>query len=158
MCVCGCGRCVCARHGARGGGLDGVYGGGAGLAWPRTRILSPPPRSKIQLAQRAKIQDPPLWESSRSKIQLVRRTQDPRSTREGLKLLNPHFCQARCARAHTHEPAHRVERSIGSTREFQLRVRNCRLSTRQPMDGSDGSTRDAQVFLRFVFTSSTPTL
>ena len=42
----------------------------------------------------------------------------------------------------------RRERSIGSTREFQLRVRNCRLSTRQPMDGSDGSTRDAQVFLR----------
>ena len=30
--------------------------------------------------------------------------------------------------------------------------------TTEPMDGSDGSTRDAQVFFRFVFTSSTPTL
>ena len=42
----------------------------------------------------------------------------------------------------------RRERSIGSTWEFQLRERNRRLSTRQAMDGSDGSTRDAQVFLR----------
>ena len=42
----------------------------------------------------------------------------------------------------------RRERSIGSTREFQLPMRDRRLSTRQAMDGSDGSTRDAQVFLR----------
>ena len=51
----------------------------------------------------------------------------------------------------------RRERSIGSTREFQLGERNRRLSTRQPMDGSDGSTRDAQVVLRFVFTSNSLT-
>ena len=39
----------------------------------------------------------------------------------------------------------RRERSIGSTREFQRSMRDRRLSTRQAMDGSDGSTRDAQV-------------
>ena len=42
----------------------------------------------------------------------------------------------------------RRERSIGSTREFQLRERNRRLSTRQAMDGSDGSTRVARLVLR----------
>ena len=42
----------------------------------------------------------------------------------------------------------RRERSIGSTREFQLGERNRRLSTRQPMDGSDGSTRVARLVLR----------
>ena len=34
------------------------------------------------------------------------------------------------------------------TREFQLPMRDRRLSTRQAMDGSDGSMRDAQVVLR----------
>ena len=52
----------------------------------------------------------------------------------------------------------RRERSIGSTRDFYRGERNRRLSTRQPMDGSDGSTRDAQVFLRLLVGSSGPPL
>ena len=42
----------------------------------------------------------------------------------------------------------RRERSIGLTREFHSRIADRRLSTRQAMDGSDGSMRDAQVVLR----------
>ena len=85
---------------------------------------------------------------TRSSCRSVRSCSSTRGTRA-----RPHGHALRC----TSELLRR-ERSIGSTREFLRRERNRRLSTRQPMDGSDRSTRDAQVFLRFVFTSSTPTL
>ena len=52
----------------------------------------------------------------------------------------------------------RRERSIGLIREFFSGERNRRLSTRQPMDGSDGSTRDAQVFLHFLYEPLGPAL
>ena len=52
----------------------------------------------------------------------------------------------------------RRERSIGSTRDFFSGEGNRRLSTRQPMDGSDGSTRVARLVLRLLVGPFKPTL